>query len=157
MGDGYRLLVISFCGALATTVASSAEVAVVYFAGVFALQAIELTASDALTLGALILVALAFNLSRQEVQKAKTMTLLGVTSQLDRIDSGMKQISLKSEKSSVTLCGTDSTDRPAVNSATRSLSSQREPGIGITDSRAESTDTGSTHCRTECIDTDEIV
>merc|ERR1712232_323102 len=100
---GYRLLVISLCGALATMVAASAEVAVVYFADVYALQMIELTTSDALTLGALVLVALAFNLSRQEVQKTKTMTLLSVTSQLDRIDSGMKQISLKSEKSSVTL------------------------------------------------------
>merc|ERR1712232_96101 len=113
---GYRLLVISICGALATTVAASAEVAVVYFADVVALQMIELTTSDALTLGALVLVALAFNLSRQEVQKTKTMTLLSVTSQLDRIDSGMKQISLKSsvmakvENSSVTCCGTASTD-----------------------------------------------
>jgi len=113
---GYRLLVISICGALATTVAASAEVAVVYFADVVALQMIELTTSDALTLGALVLVALAFNLSRQEVQKTKTMTLLSVTSQLDRIDVGMKQLSVKSsvmakvENSSVTCCGTASTD-----------------------------------------------
>merc|ERR1712232_629009 len=95
---GYRLLVISLCGALATMVAASAEVAVVYFADVYALERTELVAADTLSLGALLLVVLAFNLSQMELQQARTKTLQGMASQLDRIDAGMKHLANRPAK-----------------------------------------------------------
>jgi hypothetical protein len=89
---GYRLLAISICGALAATVAASAEVAVVWLLDVYVLESTKLLLSDVFTLGALILVVLAFNLSRQEVLKARTNTLIGMTDDLDRISRSLTQV-----------------------------------------------------------------